>query len=110
MLKQEGYHVIAAESVETAEQRLSDCEADVALLDVRLPGRTGDEFGADLKRRCGEQTKIVFLTAEADTARLREYVPDAIVLPKAEAFRVLDILRSIEGRPVRAPPESRRND
>ena len=96
LLTTEGYAVIEAESVEVAEQRLSDCEADVALLDVRLPGRTGDEFGADLKQRCGEQTKIVFLTAEAYPARLREYVPDAVILPKSHAHQILDVLRSFE--------------
>src|SRR5665213_2387165 len=80
-LRREGFDVKDYEHCEAAEQHLEVCDMDIALLDVRLPGRCGDDFGKALRQRC-PKTMIVFLTAEAILEPLKNAVPDSFVMRK----------------------------
>jgi response regulator NasT len=64
-LRQAGYSVATAESVEEAEDILAGEGIDLAVLDVRMPGLTG----IDLARRLHEtnsEVPFIFLTAYSD--------------------------------------------
>jgi AmiR/NasT family two-component response regulator len=64
-LRQAGYRVSTASSVEEAEDILSDGGIDLAILDVRMPGQTG----IDLARRlhaADSEVPFIFLTAYSD--------------------------------------------
>jgi AmiR/NasT family two-component response regulator len=64
-LRQAGYRVTTASSVEEAEDVLSEGGIDLAILDVRMPGLTG----IDLARRLHEansEVPFIFLTAYSD--------------------------------------------
>ena len=90
-LRRDGLDVVACRSVEDAVPAVADCAPDLALLDVRLPGRSGDDFGRELAERCPD-TRIVFLTGEHDVDRLKRLVPTSRVLRKPITG---DTLRSV---------------
>lgn len=64
-LRQAGYRVLTASSVEEAEEVLAAGGIDLAILDVRMPGLTG----LDLARRlhaADSEVPFIFLTAYSD--------------------------------------------
>ena len=81
LLSDEGYEVIARGSAEEAQAVTDHSQPDIAILDVRLPGRFGDEFGRELSQKY-VHVRVIFLTAESVTDHLGEYVPGATVLRK----------------------------
>lgn len=81
----EEYDVRAAYSGEAALERLSECEADVVLLDRRMPGLSGDEVAHRLDER-GVDAQVVMVTAvppSTDVAPLP--VDDYVVKPVERA-------------------------
>ena len=52
LLSKEGYTVIPAYSGSEAEMRLQAERVDLVLLDLMLPGLTGEELLARIRRRC----------------------------------------------------------
>jgi two-component system cell cycle response regulator CpdR len=93
VLTRSGFDVVAYDRCEPAERHLVDCDADIALLDVRMPGRCGDDFGRELRQRC-PKTMIVFCTGEALVEPLKQAVPDCFVLRKpVDAAVLLELLR-----------------
>ncbi len=92
LLRRSGFEVSAYDGCESAERHLADGDIDIALLDVRMPGRCGDDFGKELRERC-PQTMIVFITGEALVEPLKEAVPDCFVLRKpVDAAVLLELL------------------
>lgn len=81
ILRIEGYDVRTYASAEEATPALADPDADVAVLDIRLPGRQGDDFGRELRRR-HPHLKILFLTAEQRLDALRADLPDCPIIHK----------------------------
>ena len=88
LLRRAGFEVSAYAGCAPAEGHLAACDIDVALLDVRMPDRCGDDFGKDLRRRC-PKTMIVFVTGEALIDPLKKAVPDCFVLRKPIDVAVL---------------------
>ena len=88
VLRRADFDVAAYADCASAEPHLEVCDVDVALLDVRLPGRCGDDFGKELRQRC-PKTMIVFVTAEAILEPLKAAVPDCFVIRKPLDAQVL---------------------
>ena len=88
LLRLARFEVMAYDSCSAAEAHLQTCDTDIALLDVRMPGRCGDDFGRELRKRC-PKTMIVFLTAELAMEPLKAAVPDCFVLRKPVDIAVL---------------------
>ncbi len=65
-LSDEGYSVEAARSLEEAEVLASEAEADVILLDVKLPDGNGLDYLSLLLRRTPE-AKVIVMTAFGDS-------------------------------------------
>lgn len=74
------FEVVSYDRCAAAEGHLS-ADVDIALLDVRMPERCGDDFGRELRERC-PKTMIVFITAEPLIEPLKAAVPDCFVLRK----------------------------
>jgi DNA-binding response OmpR family regulator len=81
LLRQAGFDVVAYGCCAAAELHLDVCDIDIALLDVRLPERRGDDFGRELRQRC-PKTMIVFVTGEPLIDPLKQAVPDCFVIRK----------------------------
>ena len=64
-LRQAGYRVVTASSVEEAEDVLAAGEIDLAILDVRMPGLTGIDLAQRLHDTDSE-VPFIFLTAYSD--------------------------------------------
>ena len=88
LLRRWGLDVFAYDGCAAAEPHLEACDLDVALLDVRMPGRCGDDFGKELRARC-PKTMIVFITGEALVQPLKAAVPGCFVLRKPFDVEVL---------------------
>ena len=81
LLRRFGFDVVSHARCAAAEPHLAACDIDIALLDVRMPDRCGDDFGKELRERC-PRTMIVFVTGEALIDPLKASVPDCFVLRK----------------------------
>jgi len=81
LLRHAGFQVTAYDCCKPAEAHLEACDMDIALLDVRLPERCGDDFGRELRERC-PKTMIVFVTGEHQIEPLKAAVSDCFVLRK----------------------------
>ena len=99
LLRLSNFHVSAYDRCAPAEVHLRDCDIDIALLDVRIPGRCGDDFAIELRRRC-PNVAIVFITGEDSTDPLKAAVPDCLVFHKPfDPVVLLELLAcfSLEG-------------
>ena len=88
LLRRSGFDVHAYDRCAPAEAHLAACDIDIALLDVRVPERCGDDFGKELRARC-PNTMIVFVTGEALIDSLKVAVPDCFVIRKPIDVAVL---------------------
>lgn len=64
-LRQAGYRVVTASSVEEAEDVLAAGDVDLAIFDVRMPGTTGIELAWRL-HDANSEVPFIFLTAYSD--------------------------------------------
>lgn len=95
VLAQEGHEVFAFASAEAAKHQAEDLQPNVAILDVRMPGKTGAQFGRELALRHPD-VKIVFVSGEHDLKRLKDCVPGCVVLQKpVEIDALLPLLRCL---------------
>ena len=81
LLRRAGFHVTSYGRCKPAEVHLETCDMDIALLDVRIPERGGDDFGRELRQRC-PKAMIVFVTGEELIHPLKQAVPDCFVIRK----------------------------
>jgi DNA-binding NtrC family response regulator len=88
LLRRSGFDVTAYDRCKPAEVHLAAGDIDIALLDVRMPERCGDDFGKELRQRC-PKTMIVFVTGEEMIDPLKEQVPDCFVIRKPVDVDVL---------------------
>ena len=108
-LLEHGYRVTTAESAFVAEARMQGLAFDLLILDVMMPGRSGFEFAAMLRR--SSDVPILMLTAQAETERrvegLQLGVDDYLAKPfdpRELLLRIANILkrRTPDGEPKRA--------
>ncbi len=63
-LKKEGYEVYAETKTDDVINKIESWEADVVLLDIRMPGQSGMDILRDLKKGNRIDTQVVMLTAD----------------------------------------------
>ena len=98
ILEDQGIRATAAASVDEALKRLGECEVDVVLTDIRMPGRDGIELLGEI-RELRPETPVVLMTAfgsidsavEAMQAGAFDYVTkpfkrDALLVTLERAF------------------------
>jgi two-component system response regulator DevR len=86
-----------AESASEAVRAVESLAPDVVVLDIRLPGRSGVEACAEIKRRRPE-TKIVMLTSYADDEVLLDAIAagaEAYVLKQVGSDDLVQALRRV---------------
>ena len=112
-LSRNGFRVSTASHTAEARQRLSALDFDLIVLDVMMPGETGLEFAAELRRT--DDVPILMLTAMGDTkhriAGLEQGVDDYLgkpFEPRELLLRIQNVLRrnkppvaETAGEPVR---------
>jgi len=97
-LSRNGFRVTAASSAAEARQRLQGLDFDLIVLDVMMPGQTGLEFAAELRRN--DDVPILMLTAMGDPkdriAGLEKGVDDYLgkpFEPRELLLRIQNVLR-----------------
>lgn len=98
ILRSEGHEVHAFADADSALQHCSEFGADIAVLDVRLPGRSGDDLGAEL-HRCWPNIRVIFMTGEYSVDLVKASVPGALVLKKPVD---VDVLLALVNQPAPA--------
>ncbi|MEE8416164.1 MAG: response regulator [Desulfobacterales bacterium] len=63
-LKKEGYEVYAETKTDDVIDKIESWEADVVLLDIRMPGQSGMDILRDIKKGNRIDTQVVMLTAD----------------------------------------------
>jgi two-component system phosphate regulon response regulator OmpR len=106
-----GYRVSAAADAEQARSRLSGLEFDLLVVDVMMPGQSGTDFVAELRRT--SQVPVLMLTAMSDAAdRIKglETGADDYLAKPFEPRELLLRLNAILRRatPPAAPPRNAR--
>ena len=62
-LREEGYVVDAAADAQEALALAGEHEPGLAVLDIMLPDRDGDELAGELRARCGTDMPVLVITA-----------------------------------------------
>ncbi len=98
----EGYKVVVAMDGEAALKLFEEHHPDVVLLDLMLPGMTGQEICRRIKE-ASAATKIIYLSAKAtptDHAGLREYKSEAdgYISKPASSKQILSGIREVLAR------------
>jgi CheY-like chemotaxis protein len=106
MLMQLGYRAEEAPDAETGLERLAAWpQIDVILVDLGLPGMSGGELIAELKRR-HPQVRIVIASGQSREGRLRSGVTDDdSVLALEKPFLSRDLKHALD-RALRSDPAS----
>ena len=81
LLRSAGHEVIVARNALEAQVLCTDCEPDLAVVDVQLPGLRGDEWALHLKESL-PQTRVIFVSGLPGLAGLDRYGPDVVFLQK----------------------------
>ena len=109
-LGMQGFAVRTAASGEELDRRLAEEPADLIVLDVNMPGETGLEALARL-RRCGSTAGVIMLTAAGslgDRLTGLGYGADDYVVkpfqPRELLARIRAVARRIEDGPAPQPP------
>jgi DNA-binding response OmpR family regulator len=80
-------------SAEAAAHHLGVDDVDLAIMDVSLPGRRGDDFAREYAEK-HPRVRIYFLTAEAEVDQLKHLVPGCMVLRKpVDITALLELLK-----------------
>src|SRR5215472_3884875 len=102
-LSRNGFRVTTASRTSEARQRLESLGFDLIVLDVMMPGQTGLDFAAELRK--GNDVPILMLTAMGDPkdriAGLEKGVDDYLgkpFEPRELLLRIQSVLR--RGRPA----------
>ncbi len=110
-LTRNGFRVTMAGHAAEARERLASLDFDLIVLDVMMPGETGLDFAAGLRRT--DDVPILMLTAMGDPkdriAGLEKGVDDYLgkpFEPRELLLRIQSVLR--RGRPVETPKEVQR--
>jgi len=97
-----GYDVVRASSVDDAIAQCESALPTVALVDVQLPERSGWEFVREATR--WPEMRIVVYTVHHDEpetiAQAARMHVDAIVGKTSDPMRIVDVIRSLDDRPV----------
>ena len=89
LLKRENYDVTDYGCCESADPHVHTFNFDIALLEVRLPGKCGPDFGREL-RQISSRVMIVFLTGEQSLEPFEVDLPDLPFLPVTGGDGFLD--------------------
>ncbi|MGN6369326.1 MAG: response regulator [Phycisphaerae bacterium] len=81
ILTNAGYEVVPFTTAEEAAEHLRHTDVHIALIDVQLPGRHGDDFAGDFHAQW-PRIPVILWTAEADIDKVKHVAPFALVLRK----------------------------
>ena len=92
-LADEGYTVRSAFSVASALDATAERIPDLIIMDLHMPGKTGDVFVRDLKRDGHADLPVVLMTADSVSAKALEV--EGIALCLLKPFDLDDLLACV---------------
>jgi DNA-binding NtrC family response regulator len=100
-LQSSGFEVTSAADADEARKMLHEAVPDVILLDVRMPGITGDVFLRELREKA-EEVPVIILTGHANVELavqcMKDGASDLITKPCSIEHLEISIRRAIERR------------
>jgi CheY-like chemotaxis protein len=105
-LSSAGYHIETAASGQEAVQKVKDVRPDLVLLDVKMPGMTGEEVLETIRRDpTTASTKIIFTTnlgipgdTETDEALAKRFGADGYIKKTEDLDTVVALVGNYIGR------------
>ena len=101
-LTDEGYTVRSAFSVASALDATAAHMPDLIIMDLHMPGKTGDVFVRDLRRDGRADLPVVLMTADSVSAKVLE--AEGIALCLLKPFDLDDLLACV-AKYIRPQPE-----
>jgi DNA-binding response OmpR family regulator len=92
-LADEGYTVRSALNVATALDAMAARLPDLMLMDLHMPGKTGDMFVRDLRRNGCADLPVVLMTADSQSAKALE--AEGIAMCLLKPFDLDDLLACV---------------
>src|SRR5438128_467310 len=92
-LTDEGYHVRSAFSVASTLEAMAARMPDLIIMDLHMPGKTGDAFVRDLRQDGHADVPVVLMTADSMSARALE--AEGIALCLLKPFDLDDLLACV---------------
>lgn len=99
-LRNAGYEILEASNAEEAKQLCQENKPDLALLDIRLPGKSGIELAECLKTET--EVPFLFLSAYSDNETVRQAVAIGALGYLVKPLDIAQIIPTIEAALARA--------
>jgi DNA-binding response OmpR family regulator len=93
VLADEGYEVQVTPTAEQGLQRIAQRRPAVVLLDMILPGMSGSDFVAELRKAYGHSIPVVLMTAAREEPAQAGLAPEGLLL---KPFELNALLREVE--------------
>jgi DNA-binding response OmpR family regulator len=99
-LRADGYEVVTASNGEEALKLMDECEPDLIILDIMLPGLDGFQVLDLIRQR--SQVPVIMLTARAEEAALRDSLLLGADDYMQKPFSLLELAARIKAKRRRA--------
>ncbi|RNF40034.1 response regulator [Planococcus salinus] len=91
----EGYQTATARNGMEAFEKVRECEPDLILLDMKIPGMDGIEILKKLKADCS-RIKVIMMTAYGEKNLIEETISHGAVRYFTKPFDIFEVLRIVK--------------
>lgn len=103
LLSEEGHTVVTAQDVRQGSDLFDPGQFDLVITDQAMPGATGVELAAEIKR-LDPEVPVVLLTGFSDMMSINKACPEGVMAVLSKPVRVRELRQLVSGIARRQPP------